>query len=191
MSTIHNPQAQQCWDRACDCFATAKIFERRALRDRRKLDWLSYFGIGVPAIFGAMVSAWGKDVLTNRPLMFIVAALGIIQVAMSVASLIRRWPEEYAYANKSAASNYQIADEFKSLAQSAATPSSTFSHDLQKLLSRDQAQIQNDTEKHVTDSEKSRGHRHALRQFQRHCATCNKIPKDMKPTDCNQCGGFK
>ena len=125
MSTTHNPQATQCWDRACDCFATAKIFERRALRYRRKLDWLSYIGIGVPAIFGAMVIAWGKDVLGNRPLMFVVAVLAIIQIVLSVMSLIRRWPEEHAYANRSAASNYQLSDEFRILAPTAVSPSAT------------------------------------------------------------------
>jgi mobilome CxxCx(11)CxxC protein len=190
MSTTNNPQATQCWDRACDCFATAKIFERRALRYREKLDWLSYIGIGVPAIFGAMVIAWGKSVLVIQPLMFIVALLGIIQVALSVASLIRRWPEEHAYANRSAASNYQLSDEFKILAPDSVAPSATFTHDLQNLLARDQAQSQNDTERHVTDKEKSWGHRHALRQFQRSCVMCNKVPENMQPTGCNQCGDF-
>lgn len=186
-----NQQAQQCWDRACDCFATAKIFERRARAYRAKLDWLSYLGIGVPAVFGAMVAAWGKDVLANRPLMFLVALLGVVQVAISVASIIRRWPEEYAYANKSAATNYHLADAFKALAPTALAPPAGFNKELQNLTSRDQAQIQNDTEKHVSESEKSWGHRHALRQFQRSCATCNTVPKDMKPSSCSQCGAFK
>ncbi|MGZ0024866.1 mobilome CxxCx(11)CxxC protein [Stenotrophomonas sp. S4] len=186
-----NQRAQQCWDRACDCFATAKIFERRARAYRSKLDLLSYLGIGVPAVFGAMVAAWGKDVLTNRPLMFLVASLGVVQVAISVASIIRKWPEEYAYANRSAATNYQLADAFKTLAPNVIIASPEMNNELQNLIARDQAQTQNDTEKHVSESEKSWGHRHALRQFQRSCANCNTVPTDIKPSSCSQCGAFK
>ena len=190
MSNVQNPQISECWDRACDCFATSRIFERRASRYRRSVDALSYMGIGVPAIFGAMVIAWGKAVLTNHYLMFAIALLGIIQVALSVASIIRGWAAEYAYSNKSAAANYQLSDEFKYLAQSGSAQDLPITQEFQKLVMRDQAQTQSDTERHVTQKEKSWGHRHALRQFQRPCAGCNIVPRDMKSTDCSQCGEF-
>ena len=190
MPNVQNPQIDECWNRSCDCFATARIFERRASRYRRSVDTLSYMGIGVPAIFGAMVLAWGKAVLTNHYLMFAIAVLGIIQVALSVASIIRGWAGEYAYSNKSAAANYQLSDEFKYLAQSASGQNVSITQEFQKLVIRDQSQTQSDTERHVTQKEKSWGHRHALRQFQRSCAGCNHVPKNMDPTDCSQCGDF-
>ena len=184
MSTNQNSTAQDCWNRACDCFATAKIFEKRALEYRKKLNWLSYLGIGVPAVFGGMALAWGKGVLDNRIVMFVIAIAGVVQIAMSVAALIHHWAEEHAYSNRSASTNFQLSDEFKILAPQSVSPSPNFQHDLDKLLTRDRTQTTLDNEKHVTDQEKSRGHRHALRQFQRTCAVCNQKPTDMNPTNC-------
>lgn len=191
MSATQNTQAQECWNRACDCFATAKIFERRALRYRNKLNWLSYLGIAVPAVFGAMVALWGKSVLESSILMFVVAAAGIVQVGMSVFALIHHWAEEHAYSNQSASTNFQLSDEFKLLAPSSLTPTPTTRKEFNRLVARDQAQTSLDNQKHVTDSEKCRGHRYALRQFQRECATCGIEPKDISPTTCKTCGGFK
>jgi len=191
VSTTQNSTAQDCWNRACDCFATAKIFEKRALEYRKKLNWLSYLGIGVPAVFGGMALAWGKGVLDNRIVMFVIAIAGIVQIAMSVAALIHHWAEEHAYSNRSASTNFQLSDEFKILAPQSVSPPPNFQHDLDKLLTRDRSQTTLDNEKHVTDQEKSRGHRHALRQFQRTCAVCNQKPTDMNPTNCKTCGDFK
>jgi len=189
VSAIQSTQAQQCWNRACDCFATAKIFERRALHYRKMLSWLSYLGIAVPAVFGAMVAAWGKSVLDNGFLIFVVAAVGVVQVGMSVFALIHHWAEEHAYSNQSASVNFQLSDEFKLLAPVTLTP--TIRKDFDRLIARDQIQTSLDNQKHVTDSEKSRGHRYALKQFRRECATCGVEPKDMTPTTCKTCGGFK
>lgn len=191
MSAVQSSQAQQCWNRACDCFATAKIFEARALKYRKQLNWLSYLGIAVPAIFGAMVVAWGTSVLSNKPLMFLVAAAGVIQVGMSVLALINSWSEEHAYSKQSASVNFQLSDEFKLLAPNSIAPTPSIRKDFDRLVARDQIQASLDNQKHVTDSEKRRGHRHALWQFQRQCAGCGIQPTDMKPTSCTTCGEFK
>lgn len=186
-SSIH----QQCWDRACDCFATAKIFERRALQLRRRIDALSYLGIGVPAVFGAMVGAWGKEILDNRALMFVIATLGIAQVGVSVASLIKGWADEHAYSKRSTATNFRLSDEFQLLAKTAQNPPQSLQQDFSSLVTQDQVQSQLDSERHVKDSEKCRGHRHALKQFGRKCAECGEVPKNMKPSNCSVCGEFK
>lgn len=191
MSSVQSSQAQQCWNRACDCFATAKIFEARALKYRKQLNWLSYLGIAVPAIFGAMVAAWGKSALDNKLLMFVVAATGVVQVGMSVLALIHHWSEEHAYSNQSASVNFQLSDEFKLLSPLLNTPTLSLRKDFDRLVAQDQIQTSLDNKKHVTDSEKRRGHRNALWQFQRQCASCGIQPTDMKPTTCTTCGDFK
>lgn len=191
MSATQSTQAQQCWNRACDCFATAKIFELRARKYRTKLNWLSYLGIAVPAIFGAAVIAWGQNILNSQFLMFIVAALGVVQVGMSVFALIHHWAEEHAYSNQSASTNFQLSDEFKVLAPLSSEPTAALRKEFDRLVGRDQVQTSFDNQKHVTDSEKCRGHRYALRQFQRACATCGTQPMDMNPTSCKTCGDFK
>ena len=182
---------QQCWNRACDCFATAKIFERRAQRLRGNIDWLSYLGIGVPSVFGAMVLAWGNSILSNPALMFIVGALGVIQVGVSVTSIVKKWPDELAYANRSAAANFELSDQFKLLGLTAQSPSSTLQQDFVILVGKDQARSGQDAEKHVTDKEISWGHRHGLKQFGKACAKCNEVPFDMKPSNCSVCGDFR
>lgn len=184
-------QRQQSWNRACDCFATAKIFERRARSYRFWIDSLTYLGIGVPAIFGAMIAAWGPTVLDNPLPASIVAVLGVVQVGTSVAAVIRKWPDEYSYSNQSAAINFQLADEFQQFASTPSDDSSANSDQFQKLVVRDQFQTQLDSQKHVTDKEKCWGHRHALKQFNRKCAKCGEVPNSMKPTvKCIVCGDF-
>lgn len=191
MSKVESSQAQQCWNRACDCFATAKIFEARALKYRQQLNWISYLGIAVPAVFGTMVGAWGTSILSNKILMFLVASAGVLQAGMSVLALINHWSEEYAYSKQSASVNFQLSDEFKLLAPSSISPTPSIRKDFDRLVVRDQIQASLDNQKHVTDSEKRRGHRNALWQFQRQCASCGIQPTDMNPTRCTTCGDFK
>ncbi|WP_313179540.1 mobilome CxxCx(11)CxxC protein [Stenotrophomonas sp.] len=187
---MEEQERNACWNRACDCFATAKIFERRARVYQVKIDAVTYLGVGGPAIFGAAVAAWGADVLSNAATMIIVGLVGVAQVALSVAALVRNWPENYAYSKQSAAINYQLAEEFKDLAVGAGYDAEAFRIELQRAVARDRSQTQQDTGRHVSDREKTWGHRHGLRQFQRSCLACNVMPTDMKPTTCHQCGEF-
>jgi mobilome CxxCx(11)CxxC protein len=138
-----------------------------------------------------MVLAWDNNVLTNQALMFVVGALSVIQVGVSIASLVKKWPEELAYSNKSAAANFQLSDEFKLLGLTAQNPTPTLQHDFALLVGKDQARCEQDAEKHVTEKEKCWGHRHGLKQFRRACAKCNEVPFDMKPSNCSVCGDFK
>jgi len=186
-----SPIHQQCWDRACDCFATAKIFERRAQRLNAKIDFLSYLGVGVPAIFGAMVLTWGRNILDMPALMSIVGLLAIVQVGVSAASLVKKWPDELEYTNESSGANFQLSDDFKMLALTATLPSPTLTSNFSHLVSKDQFRVQQDSKKHVSDKERCWGHRHGLKQFSRACSKCSIVPMDMKPTTCSVCGDFK
>jgi mobilome CxxCx(11)CxxC protein len=181
---------KDCWNRAVDCFGTGKIFEQRAARYRWKINLLSYLGVGVPAIVGALAIAWGKDVLEGSNVLLVASILGIVQIAISIASLVQSWPTELDYSNESASANLKFAEEFKKLAETAQTPPTDLHSQANQLIALDQARSQQDSKKHVTEKELRWGHRRGLRQFRRECAGCNTIPIDLKSTKCGICGDF-
>ena len=47
-----------------------------------------------------------------------------------------------------------------------------------------------DNQQNVTEKEKRFGMRAALRQYQKQCSACKKVPTTMKPTSCGVCGNF-
>lgn len=182
--------SKECWVKAYECFGTAKVFERRARHYRVKLNVLSYLGVLVPLLFGVAVASWGNSALLSGVSVFIVSVAGAVQAVGSGFALIHNWAAEYAYCNQSVIVNFQLSNEFKILAPKLASPTPALKKEFDRLLVCDRNQAAQDNQKHVTDAELARGHRHALIQFQRPCATCGTEPKDMKPTKCKTCGKF-
>lgn len=180
----------ECWDRAVDCYGTAKIFLDRASRYRRNLDAISYLGIAVPALVGGNVLAYGTGA-TWLPIIFIVAGLlGLMQLLLSIASVVRAWPTGLEYAHESAGANLSLSDEFRRLGSKAIDPPIDLEARANELIVKDEARRQQDVKRGVTDKELRKGHRYGLRYFQRKCVACSAVPQDMSSTECNVCGRF-
>ncbi|MGA0588851.1 mobilome CxxCx(11)CxxC protein [Dyella sp. KRB-257] len=180
----------ECWNRAIDCYGTGKIFIERANRYRKLLDFISYLGIAVPALVGGIVLAYGAHA-SYLPLIFFAAGLlGLAQLLLSIASVVRSWPSELEYAHESASANFFLSEEFKRLGSTATSPSPDLQAKSNELIAKDEARRQQDIKKTVTDKELRKGHRHGLRYFQRACVECKQVPRDIISTDCNVCGRF-
>ena len=182
---------KNCWNKAVECFGTSKIFQARARWYRRWLNIVSYLGVGVPALVGIAILTWGQEAFDLPGFIFLASALGVVQVMVSVVSLVKSWPEELEYANESSYANMKLADDFKVLAEQAASPPTDLKARADQLLAADQARMQQDSKKHVSEKELRFGHRHGLRQFRRACAGCGEVPTDLNSTKCNVCGDFK
>lgn len=181
---------QACWDHALLCFGTAYIFERRANDLRGRVRLLTFLGIVVPVSVGSVVASFG----TNTPVLpFVLVTAGVLsllQLIGSVWSLAAKWNDALAYTMKSNSTNKSLSLRYRDLAENPPLDDTAFSHQFQLLQTEYRRQSEDDENQGVTEKEKRRGMRAGLREFQRKCSACHKVPVSMKPTDCDVCGNF-
>lgn len=182
----------QAWTNALHGEGTRVVFQRRAESLRRKTMLRDFAGLAVPICLAYLLGAEVFPVL--KPYRDLgIAALGlaaVLQTLMVAWSLLARWDEELAYNIRAARESYLLKEGWKRIGQGDVA-NSTIEYD---VLSRHQSIADShDVEKSVTDSEKQRGMRAALIEFQRKCV-CGETPKTAQPPwfkkkPCITCGG--
>lgn len=184
----------QCWDKAVHAYATSYIFQRRARVLKRKLQLVTYFGLVVPIVIGLLVLGYGKF----KELALVISigtAIGIVQAAISLWSIVGEWVDQYSYAASSASANEALATNFRDLGKDLPATVDELRTLYGKLQVADEAQRGKDVQQGIKGAEERMGMRAALRNFQRQCAGCKKVPTTMKPpkkpTKCGVCGDFR
>jgi mobilome CxxCx(11)CxxC protein len=180
----------QCWDSAIHNFGTAYVFECRARRLRAMLRKLTFLGIIVPVFVGGIVTTYGTQFKYIGWVLSLAGILGLIQLVASIWALIAKWDDEYAYAQESTSSNYDLSNRFKTLAQNPPSTIAEFKTKLEFLNAENQRRSDLDYRQAITDAEKRKGLRAALRSFERACTACKKVPTSMEPSECDVCGKF-
>jgi mobilome CxxCx(11)CxxC protein len=185
-------ELQDCRDKALIAFGTADIFNRRFISNQRKLRLLLFFGIAVPVSVGGIVAAFlGIQSIQQylAGLIIVAAVLSTIQLIVTIWSLLAKWENNANYSLESSIDNNDISRQYKELAEKT---SNDFERKYDLLNQKDELRSQQDNRQGITDEEKRRGMRVALRQFSRRCAypECNTIPYDLTPTDCPVCGRY-
>lgn len=166
------------------------MFERRARPLRWKLRALTFLGIATPLALGGLVAAFGVNDRAVPVALWIAGVLGIVQLIGSAWSLTAKWDDQYAYAIQSIADNHRLADDFKALGQRPPADLSELTTRAAVLDAENRTRSNQDYAQGLSDKEKRRGHRAALQQFQRKCATCGVVPTTMDAGDCGTCGKF-
>jgi len=141
-------------------------------------------------LIGGVVLTYGKDVKYLGALIAVGAALGLSQLLLSGLSVIFGWPEALEYSLDSATENRALSEKFRGLGITATDPLPDTEASIRELIATDEARRKQDARRSVSDGELRRGHRAALRQFQKECVECKNVPTDMSSTDCNVCGRF-
>lgn len=178
---------QDSWTTAINAFGTGYVFEQRANALRSKLRWIAYLGVAFPLAFGGLVLALGANSPWVPLLQVVAGLLGVGQLLISAWSLAASWQSSFAYAQESAADNYRLADQFKSVAKTPQTDLSTRHAVLDAEYHNRSA---SDTKQGLSDRDKRIGLRAALRQYERACAGCGAVPTSMTATACDVCGNF-
>jgi mobilome CxxCx(11)CxxC protein len=178
---------QDCWRYAMQAFGTAYIFQQRAHKVRKLLRITTFLGIAIPVIIGGIITSFSA--MSGYLPYFITLAgiLGIVQLVMSIWSLVAGWDNELAYALESLADNYHLSSEFEQLAKS---PPPDLELRFEVIRKQNQFREDADNKQDISDKEKRKGMRAALRQFQRPCLYCHEVPSSMIPSDCEVCGRF-
>ncbi|MEK0336651.1 MAG: hypothetical protein QQN41_04360 [Nitrosopumilus sp.] len=181
---------EDCWDNAVHCFGTAYIFEKRAEMLKKRLTRINFLGVVVPITVGAIVISFGINFEYVGFVIAIAGILGIGQLISSIWSLAAKWDDSYAYALESTSSNYSLSNKFQSLGKNPPQEISGLKLQYELLITENQSRSQSDYKQNISDMEKRMGLRASLRNFERECNGCRRIPKSMEASDCDVCGNF-
>ncbi len=181
---------KSCWNEAVYCFGTSGIFGKRATRYRRLLRLLSFLGVAVPAMLGGILLAFGTNFEYLSLTIYVASLLGLLQLVLSLWSLVAKWEDAFAYSLESLSSNRNLASLFEELGKNLPSDEREFRVRYDLLQSENRLRTKQDDQQMITIKENRYGMRLALRQYQRACAGCNLVPTSIKPTDCDVCGNF-
>lgn len=180
---------QHCWNQAVNAFATAYIFDLKSKNLVKKLRLLTFLGLLIPLATGGVILLFevNNRFLLNF-LVWITGGLSLVHASITLWSLVEKWEDNISYARESSRHNYRISDNYVFLARIVPTD---FEVRLEILENENRFRMDLDYQQDITEEEKRRGLRAALRQFERPCAKCKEVPYSMEPTDCSVCGNFK
>jgi hypothetical protein len=181
---------QNCHKKAIHCLGTSYIFQEKAKRYARYLKWISILGIIVPLTIGGIAMGYGQYSQYLSYLLVIAIPLSILQLILSGIDLIYKWGDSLSYSLESQSENRKLSEEFHQLAKDTSIIGTELEHKFELLKIMDDARSQQDEKITFSSKEKRKGMRYALKMFQIDCATCKKVPIDMEPTSCDNCGKF-
>jgi mobilome CxxCx(11)CxxC protein len=177
----------EAWDSALHMFGTGYLFERRARAPKRGLFILSFSGLVLPVVLGSYVAAFGRSAPQLERVIVVIGVIAGLQAILSVWALVAKWDDQYTVAIEGAREYNRLATGFRSLAKS---PSDDAEVRFKILTAERNARESADVSQLLTDKEKRRGMRAALREFQKECVSCKQVPHSMRPTNCPVCGDF-
>lgn len=185
---VLDSKRRECNDSAVHCFGTAYIFEKRARCLRWRTRILLFLGIAGPASVGAILGSFLLPDQYRKYVLGIAAGIALLQLIGSIWSLIAKWDDSLSYFLESKSHNYRLADHFANLAMETSLSDAEFNTNLGVLNKESELRSDLDNRQDLTDKEKRMGLRAALRQYQRPCVKCTKVPNSLKPTKCPICG---
>jgi len=180
-----------CWDAAFRAFATAAIFERRSARYSRNLRVLSFVGFGVPLMIGGLVMTYGtaSTSVSVAVVLPYAGALAVVQLVASGWSLVADWSRGLKESSERIWVNHELSKAFEALGRMPPNDSQEFQRRFDVLAAEEKVGERTDYQLHITEAEKRMGYRAASRHFQRACATCGKVARELKAvSDCPVCG---
>jgi len=180
-----------CIAEAVHCFGTASVFGERARLLRRRIAAISYLGVALPGLVGVAVGAFGISADSTALFVAAAAACSIPLFCLSVWSLVENWPDQLAYSEESRTSNRRLSDAFLRMAKDQSFSVEDYKIELRLLDQENDSRSTLDDKQYISEQEKRYGMRTALRQLQKACAVCAKVPQSLDSTDCDVCGNFK
>ncbi|HCV03762.1 MAG TPA: hypothetical protein DG048_14030 [Pseudoalteromonas sp.] len=179
---------KECVAKKIYSYGTAQIFKKRQQDYAKKIKRITLLGLFSPVFIGASVASFSAE---NDVVKFLVipfcGLVTIFQALLSLRSIVYKWDDEYSYSMTSVAVNTRLTNEYESLAKKSEIE---IIARLPVLNSEYQIQEAADNQRNITDSEVRYGMRSALFQYKCKCGTCNNVPRDLNPTNCDTCGNF-
>jgi mobilome CxxCx(11)CxxC protein len=187
---LYSKLRKKCWDNALDAYGYSYIFDMRAARYSNWIYWLNVTAVIVPVLVGLTAIGYGYNTQILKYCINAAIPLTIGQFVFSLFAMFGKWDEKLAYSYESSQSHNFLYIGFKKLAEFPLKNIQDFTHEFNLLEVEANGRSKQDVKYNVTDSERRKGMRYGLREFQRPCAGCNNVPLSMKSTNCDVCGNF-
>jgi mobilome CxxCx(11)CxxC protein len=179
---------KEAWKKALEACGTSAIFSRRAQRIKTFSNIRDFLGIFIPVCVGTIVA--DISFVGSRFIEFLVAATAIpslIQLAISVWSLVANWSEASIAWINSVISNNSLRREWEAFAKQTIP---TTLENYNRLVEKTTDQEQTDLKANPSDKERRFGMRYSLREFRKECSACGEVPTTLKSSKCGVCGNF-
>ncbi|MDL5511177.1 hypothetical protein QSE00_24905 [Arenibacter sp. M-2] len=178
-------------DNGFHSFGKSYIFEKRANHYGRLISYITVLGILVPVTIGATAMGYGLNNSFLKALMAIAVPVSILQLLISIISVVYKWSDELSYASEAAQAHYFLNDRFKKLAEFPPSNFTEFDLNFEIINTRLKARTEQDSKHNIKDWELRMGMRYALREYQKECVGCKNTPTSMESSNCPVCGKFK
>lgn len=182
----------ECWDDALHSFGTGYLYSLRGEDLKRKLKIIDFIGVVTPASVGGVALGYGLYPSILAFTIPIAVLVGIVQLIFSIWSITSGWSSLYPNYLESVIENAALAIEYENLAKFP--PNGGFNElkiEKEKIDIKRANRDKQDNKNPLSEKEKRKGMRWALRKYQRACAGCNIVPVSMESTKCNVCGNFE
>lgn len=193
--TLYDSLRVECWNNALHQYGYSFIYSERARHKKKLIKAINFLGIIVPVCVGGIVTTYNLSGNILDIVIVIAGTLSFIQLLLSVLSLNYGWDDLYSYYLESSHDNSILSDDYEKLFKNY--PADYSEECLDQLKSeknkvdlKHSIRTTQDNKYPLTEPEKRKGMRYALRKFRRECAGCEQTPIDVKPTDCPVCGQF-
>ena len=187
---IHNRLRQDAWNNALFSYGYGYLFSHRANKLNKKLILITFLGILTPLLIGGIVTTYGTTSPILKYLLIVTAPISIIQLVISVWSIVANWNTSYAYYLETYLDNYNLAERYENIGKYPSESNKDLKNEIDKIDILRSNRDKQDSKYPLSDKEKRKGMRYALRKYKRSCAGCDTIPTDMKSTECGVCGKF-
>jgi len=138
-------------------------------------------------LIGGMALAFGIN-SSILPIAILGAGLvGLVQITLSVWSLVARWDEQHQYAVESTKSNTELYNRFRNI---PSAPAASIWGLYAQAAADYQARELTDLTQNTTDGEKRFANRKSLYYYQNPCNVCRIKPLTMQASQCDSCGNF-
>ena len=170
-----------------EAYGTSQIFRNRANFYRMGQRWLTFLGIAVPVLVGGVVLSFSNYTGLLPFLLPIVGIVSVTQLVLSVWALVNKWDDSYEYSVKSQDRNAELEFNWQTIAE---LPDGEIELHYESLRLANAQQAQEDDRQNVSQKERRRAMLATLFKYQTACAVCKKVPKSIKPSNCDCCGNF-
>lgn len=182
---------QDCWNDALHTFGTGYLYSLRAETLRNKLKAITFLGIVTPALVGLIALGYEPNSTIFIISVAVAIPIGILQLALSILSVTYGWNDLYPNYVESSIENSFLARQYEQLAKFPPQVFDELKREKEKIDIKKSGRDKEDNKNSLSEKERRKGMRWALRNYKRSCAGCNQIPTSMNSTTCDICGDFK
>ena len=180
---------KECHQNKFHCYGKSFIYGERVNKYERRLRIINFIGLAVPLMFGGYSLTYGTDSISNFA-SYLAGAILLMQLLFSAFALVFKWDDELSYSLEATRDHNLLSQDFKTLGQfpPIGIEKLIIKYNIlnEKLKSRNEQDVKHD----LSNKERIKGMRWALREFSRPCVNCKEIPYSMEKTSCPVCGKY-